>query len=206
MLVIVDYGVGNLSSIKNMLKKAGHRDSVLSSDPSVIGKATKLILPGVGHFDYGMQQLNKSGLRDSLEEKVLLKKIPILGICLGAQLLTNRSDEGEEPGLGWVDAETVGFNRQEMPANLRVPHMGWADVTPRGNHPLFKELENEARFYFVHSFHMVVNTDENCLVKADHGYTFCAGIHHDHILGVQFHPEKSHRYGMKLLQNFVENF
>ena len=206
MLVIVDYGVGNLTSIKNMLKKAGHREAVLSSDPDIIGQATKLILPGVGHFDYGMQQLNNSGLRQALEIQVLERKTPILGICLGAQLLTSRSDEGEEPGLGWVDAETVGFNRQEMPSNLRVPHMGWAEVNPRENHPLFEGLKDESRFYFVHSFHMVVKADENCFVKAEHGYTFCAGIHHGHILGVQFHPEKSHRYGMKLLQNFVEYF
>ena len=190
MLVIVDYGVGNLTSIKNMLKKAGHRDARVSSESKVIGDATKLILPGVGHFDYGMRQLNNSGLREVLEDRVLNQSTPILGICLGAQLLTKRSDEGKEEGLGWIDGETVAFEPERLSSNLRVPHMGWADVTPRANHPLFKGLEIEPRFYFVHSFHMIVNDETTSFVQANHGYDFCAGVQKKHIVGVQFHPEK----------------
>ena len=158
----------------------------------------------MGHFDYGIKQLNQSGLRQKLEEKVFEDKIPILGICLGAQLLTKRSDEGKEDGLGWIDGETVAFERDRLSSNLRVPHMGWADVRPQGQHPLFDGLEENSRFYFVHSFHMRVEHVSTELVTANHGYDFCAGVQKDNILGVQFHPEKSHRYGMTLLKNFAE--
>ena len=206
MLGIIDYGVGNLASIKNMLRKAGHQDVQISSEAEELQKATKLILPGVGHFDYGMQQLKQSGLIDVLNQRVLEDKVPILGICLGAQLLTASSEEGEERGLGWIDAKTVRFDSSKLSSALRVPHMGWADVNPRKESKLFSGMHDEPRFYFVHSYHMVCAQDDDSLVEATHGYTFTAGVERDNVLGVQFHPEKSHKFGLKLLSNFMEAY
>ncbi|NQT13094.1 MAG: imidazole glycerol phosphate synthase subunit HisH [Planctomycetes bacterium] len=205
MIVVVDYCVGNVSSVRNMLKRLCH-ESVISGDPTVIGRAHKLILPGVGAFDYGMQQLTESGIADVLRARVLEARVPLLGICLGAQLLTRRSDEGRLPGLGWFDAETVGFDRKRLASELRVPHMGWADVDVVRPSRLFEGLCSDSRFYFVHSFHLVCNHSDDVVATAEHGYTFAAGIERGHIAGVQFHPEKSHKYGMCVLDNFARRF
>ena len=204
MLAIIDYGVGNLTSIQKMLYKIGYHDVIITSDSKEIEAADKLILPGVGHFDYGMNQLRTTGLISCLNEQVSEKKGPILGICLGAQLMTKRSDEGQESGLGWIDGETLAFDRSRLSKELRVPHMGWADTVPQKESKLFRGLLEEQRFYFVHSFHMTLANHGDALVAAKHGYEFCAGFEHENIVGVQFHPEKSHRFGMQLLQNFVE--
>lgn len=205
MLVIVDYGVGNLSSIKNMLKKNGV-DSVITREVEDVERADKLILPGVGHFDYGIQQLHQSGLIGSLSEKVLNKRTPILGICLGVQLLTQSSEEGKEKGLGWIKGKTVAFDKSRLPTNLKVPHMGWADVQGFGNSKLFTGMYQEPRFYFVHSYHLQLDSSADALALANYGYDFAVGIEHENILGVQFHPEKSHKFGMKLLENFVKYY
>jgi glutamine amidotransferase len=203
MIIIIDYGVGNLGSIKNMLKRAGV-DSTISSDRGHIEKAHKLILPGIGSFDYGMKKLIECGLADILNKKVLEEKIPILGICLGAQLFTKRSEEGKLNGLGWLDAETVKFNFDNSKSGLKIPHMGWSEVSPVKKSLLFKDMYEEPRFYFVHSYHIRPNNEADVITKTKYGYEFVSAIEKENIIGVQFHPEKSHKFGIKLLKNFVE--
>jgi len=206
MLIIIDYGIGNLTSIRNMLKKAGCPEALITKDNKAIATASKLILPGVGHFDYGMAQLRKSGLIEVLNERILHDKIPILGICLGAQLLTKGSEEGNEPGLGWINAQTVHFDENKLDTVLKVPHIGWSDVTIKKQSRLFEGMPEESRFYFVHSYHIRCEQPEDELVSANYGSEFTAGVERDNIIGVQFHPEKSHKFGLKLLSNFINNY
>jgi glutamine amidotransferase len=205
LLVIVNYGVGNLASIKNILKKIGE-DAVISSDETVIGQADKLILPGVGAFDTCAEKLTESGLLPVLNEKVLIEKRPVLGICVGMQLLTRGSEEGQLAGLGWIDGKIVRFSPEKAPFQLKIPHMGWTDVMLNKPSGLFTDMYDEPRFYFVHSYHPQLDNVEDVLVYADYGYRFAAGIEKGNIMGVQFHPEKSHKFGMKLLQNFLRNY
>lgn len=201
MITIVDYDAGNLKSIVNMLRALG-ASSRISGDPAEIAGAEKLILPGVGHFDYGMGQLEARGLVDVLNRRVLQDRVPILGICLGAQLLTRGSEEGDRPGLGWIAGETVRFDRGRMDARLRVPHMGWAETWATRENPLSEAL-HDARFYYVHNYHLVCDDACEAILAANYGYDFTVGVQRGNVLGVQFHPEKSHRFGMQLLQNFV---
>jgi len=203
MIIIVDYGLGNLGSISNMLKKLGVTASV-SSDISDIKKASKLILPGVGAFDSGMRNLQERKLVSVLNEKVCGDKVPVLGICLGMQLMGKRSEEGSLPGLGWVDTESIRFQFDGHNGNLKIPHMGWNTLSPIRHHKLFDGLETENRFYFVHSFHVVCDHEENALAKTHYGFPFVSAIGRENIVGVQFHPEKSHRFGKRLLINFAE--
>lgn len=203
MITIVDFDIGNLGSIRNMLKKIGVA-SVVTSSPAEIEKAGKLILPGVGAFDAGMRNLNASGLIPLLNEKVLVQKTPVLGICLGMQLMTRGSEEGSLPGLGWVRADTRRFTREQAP-NLKIPHMGWNLVRPAKDSPLVSEVPQEPRFYFVHSYYVRCEDRAESLLEATYGpHTFDAGFEAGHIRGVQFHPEKSHRFGMWMLKNFAE--
>lgn len=188
-----------------MLKRLGI-DSAISNQKDDILNADKLILPGVGAFDYGIQQLHLSGLVDVLNEKVLNNKIPVLGICLGAQLLTAGSEEGKSAGLGWIKAKTISFDRTKLASDHKIPHMGWCEVTEYKHSKLFTNMYEDPRFYFVHSYHLQVEDEHEVLVKASYGYTFAAGVEKGNILGVQFHPEKSHKYGMQLLQNFVKYY
>lgn len=204
MIVIINYGVGNLGSIQNMLKKIGY--SSLVSDKAIdIEQASKLILPGIGAFDEGMGRLRSTGLIPLLNHRVLEEGVPVLGICLGMQLLTRCSEEGvvQEPGLGWIEADTRRFNAVACPG-LRIPHMGWnfVDFTP-GNQ-LAHDMPEESRFYFVHSYHPICDNLSDQFITATYGYPFAAGICRNNIFGVQFHPEKSHKFGMKLLRNFIE--
>ncbi|MBS4044370.1 MAG: imidazole glycerol phosphate synthase subunit HisH [Chitinophagaceae bacterium] len=205
MLTIIDYKTGNLGSIKNMLKRLGIA-SEITNDKEVIENAEKLILPGVGHFDYGMQQLYNYGLIPLLNKKVLEDKIPILGICLGVQLLTDGSEEGNEKGLGWIKGKTIAFDKTKLATNQKIPNMGWAEVENYSQSKLFENMHDEPRFYFVHAYHLKLENPVDCLVTAKYGYDFAAGIEQDNILGVQFHPEKSHKYGMKILENFYKNY
>lgn len=202
MIVIVDYGVGNLASIRNMLRKAG-AEVVISSDEAVIRSAEKLILPGVGAFDTCAEKLQQSGLISVLNERVLVEKTPVLGVCVGMQLLTEGSEEGVLPGLGWIRGRVVKFRQEVLPADCKIPHMGWADVTPNKASRLFRDMHEEPRFYFVHSYYPELTHPEDILVTAVHGSPFTAGMEHENIMGVQFHPEKSHKFGLRLFENFV---
>jgi len=199
MIVIVDYGMGNLASIANMLKKAGAATTI-TSDAATIRAAGKLILPGVGAFESGMRNLAERGLIEPLNDAVLNRRVPVIGLCLGMQLMTRHSEEGTAAGLGWIDAETRRFRVADQ--SLKVPHMGWNTMRFVKEHPLADALDNP-RFYFVHSYHLVCNDESDVLGKTHYGYEFAASVAHDNILGVQFHPEKSHRFGLQLLKNFA---
>lgn len=205
-LIIVDYGMGNLGSISNMLKKIGHQ-CVITSSKELIKSASKLILPGVGSFDRAMDNLDKLDLINVLTNKVQVEKTPVLGICLGMQLLGLRSEEGLNPGLGWIDGEVIKFVfNKEWNQQLKIPHMGWNEVITMKENALLMNLVSPARFYFVHSYYFVCHRDEDVLLNANYGHNFVAGLAAENIMGVQFHPEKSHRFGMQLLKNFVEKF
>jgi len=204
MIAIVDYGMGNLGSIANMLKKVGV-ESTITSDPLVIEAAEKLILPGVGAFDFGMKNIAQRQLVDSLNVQVTQRKKPILGLCLGMQLFTRGSEEGRLRGLGWLDAETVRFKFGAADPHLKIPHMGWNTLHIKRSHPLLTDLVTEARFYFVHSYYVVCSNNDNVLATTCYGYDFPSMVAQDNILGAQFHPEKSHKFGMKLLKNFAEH-
>jgi glutamine amidotransferase len=200
VIAIVDYNTGNLGSIQNMLKKLGFA-SEITSDPARIEAADKLILPGVGAFDSGMENLERSGLVPLLEQRVLRARVPVLGICLGMQLMTRRSAEGQRAGLGWIDAEALRFEPcDEAP---KVPHMGWNRVEPARRSPLVDELPDEPRFYFVHSFHVHCRHPNDVLLTTRYGIIFHSAFQRDNIAGVQFHPEKSHKFGMRLLDNYA---
>ncbi len=202
MIVIIDYGIGNLASVLNMFKKIGVRDVKVSGKPEEIAAATKLLLPGVGAFDAGMNQLEQSGLVPVLNKKVLEEKTPILGICLGMQLLTKRSEEGVKPGLGWIDAETVKFNLDPA-LKLKVPHMGWDYIHVNHANKLV-DAESRNRFYFVHSYYVKCFDESQSLATSRFGDEFTCMVHKDNIYGAQFHPEKSLKFGMKVLENFAK--
>jgi imidazole glycerol-phosphate synthase subunit HisH len=203
MIVVVDYGMGNLGSIGNMLKKIG-AEAVISADLGVISNAQKLILPGVGAFDNGMRNLNNRGLREVLDRKVTMDKVPILGICLGMQLLSKSSEEGQLPGLGWIDAQTIRFKFAPSHPDLKIPHMGWNTIDIAKTCVLFEDMFEEPRFYFVHSYHLVTAGEDDVAAWTTHGYRFASAVVRDNIMGVQFHPEKSHKYGIKLFNNFIK--
>lgn len=197
--------MGNLGSVVNMLKKIG-ADVCVTSDKERIGMANKIILPGVGSFDHGMSHIKERGLYDPLNEHALVKKKPILGICLGMQLLTRQSEEGGVPGFGWIDADTVRFNFGANSCQLKIPHMGWNIVNIKKAHPLLKDFtaDRESRFYFVHSYHVLCDKEEDVLTTTKYGYDFTSSVAKENIMGAQYHPEKSHKFGMRLLKNFVE--
>jgi glutamine amidotransferase len=203
MVVIVDYKLGNYGSIANMLRKLGV-PAKISSSIADIETADKLILPGVGAFDNGMGGIRKLEMIDALSEKVLNRKTPILGICLGMQLMMTRSEEGTLPGLGWIKGDTVRFDFNSKNNGLKVPHMGWNSVKVQSDECLFRDLD-DARFYFVHSYHVRCEEQTDIVAQTNHGYDFISSFRHENIRGVQFHPEKSHRYGLNLLRNFVES-
>lgn len=205
LVIILDYGLGNLTSIKNMLKKCGV-DAIISGKAEDVENASRLIMPGVGHFDHGMRHLHQSGLLGVLNQKVLVSKTPVLGVCLGVQLLTESSEEGNEKGLGWIKGKTVAFNKTKLSANHKIPHMGWTDIKDFEQSKLFTGMYEEPRFYFVHSYHLQLDNPADVLASAHYGYDFTVGIEHENILGVQFHPEKSHKFGMKLLENFIKYY
>ena len=201
MIVIVDYEVGNFASVLNMVKKAGGQ-AIVSGSQEEISRATKLILPGVGAFDRGMQQLHEKGLPGLLNERASAG-VPLMGICLGMQLLGFGSEEGELPGLGLLPIRFKRFNLDaEVP--LRVPHVGWNTVKVVKRNPLIPEDDKEKRFYFVHSYHAVCDEDADILATCDYGYGFPAACSRENIYGFQFHPEKSHRFGLDLFRRFLE--
>jgi glutamine amidotransferase len=200
MIAIINYGLGNLTSIRNMCNRLGI-PAEITADPEKIRAASKLILPGVGHFKKGMENLHESGLKPLLDELVLVQKKPVLGICLGAQLMTKHSEEGDVEGLGWVDAVTVRFDQQRI-NGLKVPHMGWTDIHTSGENPLWVNLPEEPRFYFVHTYHFLFDERSEVSATSTYSYDFACAFHKNNIYGTQFHPEKSHKFGMKVLENF----
>jgi len=200
MIVIVDYGMGNLNSVLKAFKRI-NVEAIVSSNINEIEKADKLILPGVGHFKKAMENLDEMDLIKVLNKKVLEEKTPILGICLGIQLFTKSSEEGDSKGLGWIDAETIRLNEKD---GFKLPHIGWGGINLKKQNKLFFGINLDALFYFVHSFHVKCNKDEDILAETDYSQKFTSSIQKENIFGVQFHPEKSHKEGLKLLKNFAE--
>jgi imidazole glycerol-phosphate synthase subunit HisH len=202
MIVIIDYGMGNLGSIHNMLKKIGVK-SIITGNLDEIRQAEKLILPGVGAFDHGMLNLAERRLIPLLNERVLDRKVPILGLCLGMQLFTKCSEEGQLSGLGWVNAETIAF-KLNGDVKFRIPHMGWNFVSIKKKNVLSDDKNELPRFYFVHSYHVVCHDQSDVIGITEYGYPFVSIFQHENIFGTQFHPEKSHKFGMRLLKQFTE--
>lgn len=202
MITIVDYDLGNILAFHNLYKRLGIPVKIAKTIQDLEG-AKKLILPGVGSFDYAMNQLNDSGMRLKLDELVLDKKVPVIGICVGMQIMGNRSDEGCSEGLKWIDSEILKFDESHIKQRTKLPHMGWNDVMPVASHPLFLGLEKDAIFYFLHSYYIKCNNKENCIAISHYGFPFASAINSGNIYGIQFHPEKSHSYGEKLLLNFA---
>lgn len=201
MIVIIDYKVGNPGSIYNMLKKTGHK-SEITSDRQKIETADKIILPGVGSFDTGMKNLTELGLFELLNFKVLEQKVPVLGICLGMQLMAKSSQEGALSGLSWFDASVNKFVFNDD-FRFKVPHMGWNYVNQKKSSPLFVNMFEDPKFYFVHSYYVNPSNQADVLTETTYGFDFCSSLEKENIFGTQFHPEKSHKYGMCLLTNFA---
>lgn len=202
-ITIIDYGCGNPASIRNMLKKLGVKSTITSEAEDILG-AGRIVFPGVGAFDYGAESIRTKGIAEALDQRVRRDGVPILGICVGMQLFARRSDEGELPGLGWINGDVVAFDRARLSSTDRVPHMGWANLDVKQPHTALHGFHEDPRFYFVHSFHVACDDPADVAATAHHGYDFCAAVAHQNMLGVQFHPEKSHRFGMTLLRNFAE--
>lgn len=201
MISVVDYGVANLGSMLNMLRKAGAAAELVDS-PEALARARKIVLPGIGAFDHGVAALAERGLVDVLRGKALEERVPLLGVCLGMQMLGLGSEEGVREGLGLIRMRCERFRLPEG-SRLKVPHMGWSTIAPRHASPLLDGLDGEARFYFVHSYHAVCERDEDVLATSPYGVEFVSVVESGNVRGVQFHPEKSHRYGMALLRNFA---
>ena len=203
MIRIVDYGLGNIQAFLTMYKRLGVQAS-RARTPDDLLDASKIILPGVGSFDHAMELLNSSGMREVLENLVLQKQVPILGICVGMQILANSSEEGVSEGLGWINGHVKSFGSNPSSKNLPLPHMGWNDVSPHNHATLFKGFSDDARFYFLHSFYFECTDNSNVLASSDYGLGFDCTVFKKNIFGVQFHPEKSHHWGAQLLKNFSE--
>lgn len=203
MIHVVDYGLGNLQAFLNLYKRLGF-DATRAKSAAELTGASKIILPGVGAFDHAVEMLNQSGMRSTLETLVLEGKVPVLGICVGMQILASASDEGHLPGLGWVPGKVRAFRANEQSASLPLPHMGWNDVQPKPSSPLFAGLESDARFYFLHSYYFECDEQAHVSATALYGFDFSCAVSAGNIHGVQFHPEKSHHFGEQLLKNFAE--
>jgi glutamine amidotransferase len=202
MIAIVDYGSGNTKAFANIYRRLGvpFRIAGKASDLQV---ATKVILPGVGAFDHAMRRLESSGMRQVLSESVLARRLPVLGVCVGMQILANSSEEGDLPGLGWIDGVVKKFDSETLTHTTHLPHMGWNDVRPMKQSGLFRDLSIDYRFYFLHSYYFKCNRKEDVLAVTDYGGPFSSAVNNGNIFGVQFHPEKSHEWGIQLLQDFA---
>jgi len=205
MIKVLDYGMGNTASMLNMIRKAGGQAELCSKSEG-LDNASAIILPGVGAFDNGMDKLEKSGLHDALRHKVLDDKVPFLGVCLGMQLLFEKSEEGKQPGLGWLKGNVTRFDFSGLQhdQSLKIPHMGWNVVRPNTYENLYTGLEEEARYYFVHSYHVNCANPSDVLATAHYGYEFTCSVRNENIWGAQFHPEKSHRFGIQFFKNFLK--
>ena len=203
MITIIDYGVGNIFAFQNVYKRLNIPTRIAKTVKD-LENVDKLILPGVGHFDFAMSQLNNSGMRERLDELVVVEKKPIIGICVGMQMMAKKSDEGTVTGLGWIEADVKKFDASTIEFQTKLPHMGWNNVDPILNHPLFEGLEKDAIFYFLHSYYFNCNNNYEIISKSEYGIKFASSVQHENIYGIQFHPEKSHSYGERLLHNFAK--
>lgn len=203
MISIVDYGLGNVRAFSNMYKRM-NLEAIPVRSAEELRKATKIVLPGVGAFDHAMELLEASGMRGVLDELVLEKKVPVIGVCVGMQILAEDSEEGSRPGLGWIKGTVRNFRSEPRTNGLPLPHMGWNDVQPSSASGLFDGLGEDARFYFLHSFYFDCTRAEDAAARASYGADFACSVISGNIHGVQFHPEKSHHYGARLLKNFAD--
>lgn len=203
MIVIVDYGLGNIQAFYNIYKQMDLPVTFARTSDDFDG-ATHIVLPGVGAFDWAMERLNSSGMRSTLDKLVLDERLPVLGVCVGMQIMAHRSDEGSALGLGWLDAEVLRFDESRIQGRTYLPHMGWNDVAPLDNRGLFQDIGLEARFYFLHSYYFAQNDKNDVLATTDYGDRFTSAVRRQNVHGVQFHPEKSHGWGIQLLTNFAE--
>lgn len=201
MIAIIDYGLGNIKAFANVYKRLNIPHKAASS-PNDLKGATKFILPGVGAFDHAMQLLQSSGMRELLDEFVLHRKVSILGICVGMQILAHSSEEGSLPGLGWIDGVVRKFDPAMLIHKTHLPHMGWNDISPMRNNGLLQGLNGKSRFYFLHSYYFDCSSSEDVVATTDYGCAFPCIVNSGNVHGVQFHPEKSHQNGIQLLQNF----
>lgn len=200
-VTLVNYGLGNIQAFAHIYQRLNIPVEVATT-PEQLARAEKIVLPGVGAFDWAITRLNDSGLRDMLDDLVLRKQVPVLGVCVGMQMMAQRSEEGVLPGLGWIDGEVVRFNPMQT-GHAPLPHMGWNDVQPSTDDILFRGIESP-RYYFLHSYYIVPRNSEDVLASAVYGEIFTAAVRNSHIFGTQFHPEKSHQWGIDLLRNFAK--
>ncbi|WP_318484968.1 imidazole glycerol phosphate synthase subunit HisH [Photobacterium leiognathi] len=198
---IINTGIGNIASVANMIKKAGG-NPIICNKPSELSGNSKLLLPGVGSFDHGMNLLTTQGWIEPLNNLVLNKKVPILGICLGMQMMLLKSEEGQKNGLGWIDGEVIKFKRENI-GGLKIPHMGWNIVKSLKDNS-YIDVDNESRFYFVHSYHVQCNNEHDIMLSCNYGYDFTCAFSHENIIGAQFHPEKSHKFGIHFFKKYLE--
>lgn len=203
MIGLIDYGVGNIRAFANIYKSIDVPYKICKS-VSDLEDCTKVVLPGVGAFDHAMEKLYESGMKEKLDDMVLNQKVPVVGICVGMQMLAKRSDEGTSEGLGWIDAEVKRFDVTKIQYATHLPHMGWNDILPNKANPILKGLEKDAKFYFLHSFYFSCNKEEDAIASTEYGINFTCVVNRQNIFGVQFHPEKSHQFGITLLKNFSE--
>ena len=202
MIAIIDYGLGNVRAFANVYKRMDIQFSIVKQVED-LNNISKVILPGVGSFDHAMERLHISGMRPFLEEMVLQRHVPVLGICVGMQMLSHSSEEGNLPGLGWLDGEVKKFTPSSLKPNMCVPHMGWNNVKPIKLNGLLKGLDLDARFYFLHSYYFQCNKSEDVIAVTDYDLEFACVVNSGNVFGVQFHPEKSHQWGIRLLENFA---
>jgi glutamine amidotransferase len=202
MITIIDYGVGNIKAFYNIFSKLSVNVKIAQKPDDLIN-STKLILPGVGHFDYAMKRFSDSGMLKVVDEMVMNHNVPILGICVGMQMLAKTSEEGVMPGLGWINATVKKIDTNLLTQTTRLPHMGWNDISVKIKNPLLKNLDLNSRFYFLHSYYFESNLESDSIAFCNYGKEFTCVVNHKNIYGVQFHPEKSHHYGIQLLNNFA---
>lgn len=203
MITIVDYGLGNVLAFQNMYKRMNIATNIATSAQD-LSKAKRIILPGVGAFDHAMQRLKKSGMRDCLDELVLVDNIPVVGICVGMQMLATSSAEGDLPGLGWIEGEVKRFDVNQFTQKTHLPHMGWNNIIPQSENSILAGLDQDSRFYFLHSYYFHCNDVKNILATTSYGDSFSSIVNHNNIYGIQCHPEKSHHCGAQFLKNFSE--
>ena len=203
LITIINYGLGNIQAIANIYNSLNIR-VVIASTPDDLASAEKIILPGVGAFDWAMRLLNESGMRSCLDELVMVNKVPVLGICVGMQMLARCSDEGKLEGLSWIDAEVKKFDESKFVHKTHLPHMGWNEVIPQRTDCLFRGMEVKPRYYFLHSYYFLPKNDEDVLALTDYNGYFASAVRSENVFGAQFHPEKSHQWGIQLLKNFAE--